>query len=61
MIKNKRWKKFYHTNTNKNEVVGDVLYQTKISFKVMNIIRDLEKHCIMIIWSINQEYINILI
>lgn len=43
-------------NTNKSRAgVGNVLYQKEISFKAMVIIRDNQKHAIMIMWLIIQE------
>ena len=58
-LKVKGWKKISHANGNQKEAGVAIFISDKIDFKIKNIIRDKEGHCIMIKGSIQEEDITI--
>ena len=58
-LKVKGWKKIFHVNGNQKKARMQSLFQKKLYFKIKNIIRDKEGHCIMIKGSIQEEDITI--
>ena len=59
-LKVKGWKKIFHVNGNQKKAGVAILISDKIDFKIKNIIRDKERHYIMIKGSIQEEYITII-
>ena len=53
-------KKIFHANGNQKKAGVAILMSDKIDFKMKNILRDKEGHCIMIKGSIQEEDITIL-
>ena len=53
------WKKVFHANGKQRKAGVVVLISDKIDFKIKTVIRDKERHYIMIKGSIQEEYITI--
>ena len=49
------WKKIFHTNGNQKKAGVAILLSDKIDFKIKNVTRDKEGHCIMMKGSIQEE------
>ena len=56
----RRWKKIFHANGNQKKAGVAILILDKIDFKVKNVTRDKEGHCIMIKGQIQEEDITII-
>ena len=56
----KGWKKILHANGNQKKAGVAILISDKIDFKIKNVIRDKERHYVMIKGSIQEEDITII-
>ena len=59
-LKVREWNKIFHANENQNKVEVAILLLDKTDFKMKNILRDKERHYLMIKGSIQEEDITIL-
>ena len=59
-LKVRGWKKIFHTNGNKKKAGVAILMSDKMDFKIKNVTRNKEGHCIMIKRSIQEEDITII-
>ena len=59
-LKVRGWKKIFHTNGNQKKAGVAILMSDKMDFKIKNVTRNKEGHCIMIKRSIQEEDITII-
>ena len=59
-LKVRGWKKIFHENGNQKKSGVTILISDKIDFKIKTVIRDKERHYIMIKGSIQEEDITII-
>ena len=59
-LKVRGWEKVFHTNGNHKKARVAILISDKIDFKTKTVIRDKERHYIMIKGSIQEEYTTII-
>ena len=59
-LKVRGWKKIFHANGNQKKAGVAILISDKIDFKVKNVTRDKEGHCIMMKGSIQEEDMTII-
>ena len=59
-LKVRGWKKIFHANGNQKKAGVAILISDKIDFKIKNVIRDKERHYVMIKGSIQEEDITII-
>ena len=59
-LKVRGWKKIFHANGNQKKPGVPILISDKIDFKIKNVTREKEEHCIMIKEAIEEQDITII-